>query len=63
MNHNSDGIVNATLALASGFPAYLAAIDPQTMSLVTAIILPCLFFGIGKGADLLLRWYIETRKK
>ena len=61
--NGNDGGVNAFLAIFSGIPAYIAALDPQTMTWISAIVLPCCFFALGKGADLLLRWWLETRKK
>ena len=43
---------------------YLTAIETHTLiSLVSAIVLPIVFFAIGKTADILLQIYFENKRQ
>lgn len=55
---------NILLAWASSAPTLLAALDGVTwISVVSAIVLPILFFAIGKTVDVLLQIYFRNRKE
>ena len=42
----------------------LAAIESRTLiSIISAIVLPIVFFAIGKTADVLLQIYLHKRQK
>ena len=56
-------IKNFYLAWVASVP-YLTAIESHTLiSLISAIVLPIIFFAIGKTADILLQIYFRTREK
>ena len=56
-------IKNFYLAWIASVP-YLTAIESHTLiSLISAIVLPIVFFAIGKTADILLQIYFQNKKK
>jgi hypothetical protein len=56
-------IKNFYLAWVASVP-YLTAIETHTLiSLVSAIVLPIVFFAIGKTADILLQIYFENKRQ
>lgn len=47
---------NGLLAGIANMPAFLAAIDTQTLiTIISAIVLPIVFFSVGKGIDVFLQ--------
>ena len=54
-------IKNITLAWTSTLGTLLATIDGD--QLVSAIVLPVLFFAIGKTVDVLLQIYLTAKKE
>ncbi len=54
-------IKNITLAWTSTLGTLLATIDGY--QLVSAIVLPVLFFAIGKTVDVLLQIYLTAKKE
>lgn len=65
MTHpQSDNAVNGFIAAVSGTPAALFAfVETSQLAMVTAVVLPCLFFLVGKTIDVIVRLYLERRKK
>ena len=56
-------IKNFYLAWVASVP-YLTAIETHTLiSLISAIVLPIVFFAIGKTADILLQIYFRSKEK
>ena len=56
-------IKNFYLAWIASVP-YLTAIESHTLiSVISAIVLPIVFFAIGKTADILLQIYFRTKEK
>ena len=56
-------IKNFYLAWISSVPV-LAAVESRTLiSIISAIVLPIVFFAIGKTADVLLQIYLHKRQK
>ena len=56
-------IKNFYLAWVSSIPV-LAAIESRTLiTIISAIILPIVFFAIGKTADILLQIYLQNKSK
>jgi hypothetical protein len=56
-------IKNFYLAWVSSFPV-MFAIEPRTLiTIISAIILPIVFFAIGKTADIALQIYLHNRAK
>jgi hypothetical protein len=56
-------IKNFYLAWVASVP-YLAAIESHTLiSVISAIILPIVFFAIGKTADILLQIYFRNDRQ
>jgi len=56
-------IKNFYLAWVSSVPV-LAAIESRTwISIISAIILPIVFFAIGKTADVILQIYLDRRRR
>ena len=56
-------IKNFYLAWVASVP-YLTAIETHTLiSLISAIVLPIVFFAIGKTADILLQIYLCSKEK
>jgi hypothetical protein len=49
---------NMLLSATSGVLAFITSLD-----LASTIILPVIFFVIGKGVDVAVRIYLEKRKK
>ena len=55
---------NLTLAWISSASSLFAAIEAKTLITVTsAIILPIIFFALGKTVDVLLQIYLSNRDK
>lgn len=55
---------NILLALVSSVSAILTAIDAKTViTILSAIVLPTLFFAIGKGVDVGLQFYFRLREE
>ena len=56
-------IKNFYLAWIASVP-YLFAIESHTLiSVISAIVLPIVFFAIGKTADILLQIYFRSKEK
>ena len=57
-------IKNISLALGSSVSAILAALDVKSVvTILSAIVLPTLFFAIGKGVDVGLQFYFRLREE
>lgn len=57
-------IKNILLAWASSLTSVFAAIEARTwITIVSAIVLPVLFFTLGKTIDVGLQIYLRRRKK
>ena len=54
---------NVLLAWASAGTALLSTISDGLMPLVSAVVLPIVFFAVGKTVDVLLQLYIARRRK
>lgn len=55
---------NILLAWASTATTIAAAIDTRTwITLISAIVLPIVFFAIGKTVDVLLQIHVRNREK
>lgn len=55
---------NLFLAYISSVSTFFAAIETRTViTLVSAIILPIIFFAIGKTVDVLLQIYLHKKKE
>ncbi len=55
---------NILLAWASSFTSLFAAIETGTwITIISAIVLPIVFFAIGKTVDVLLQIYFKRQKK
>ncbi len=53
---------NITISSLSGMPALFVAVESQTaLSIASAVVLPVLFFILGKTADILLQIYLKKR--
>ena len=56
-------IKNFYLAWVSSVPV-LAAVESRTLiSIISAIVLPIVFFAIGKTADVILQIYLNRRRR
>jgi len=45
-------------------PAVLAAVEsPSARSVLTAVVMPCVFFAISKTVDVLVQIYLKRRSK
>jgi hypothetical protein len=56
-------IKNITLAWISSASSIAAAIDEKTLiSIISAIILPVVFFTLGKTIDIALQFYFRKRE-
>ena len=56
-------IKNFYLAWISSVPV-LAAVESRTLiSIISAIVLPIVFFAIGKTADVILQIYLDRRRR
>ena len=56
-------IKNITLAWISSASSIAAAIDEKTLiSIISAIILPIVFFTLGKTIDIALQFYFRSRE-
>jgi hypothetical protein len=57
-------IKNITLAWVSSASSIAAAIDEKTLiSIISAIILPVIFFTLGKTIDIALQVYLSRKGK
>ena len=55
---------NALLAWASSITTLFAAVDTMNvLTVISAIVLPVLFFAIGKTVDVLLQIHLERQKR
>lgn len=55
---------NVLLAWASSVTSVFTAIETRTwLTLISAIVLPVVFFTLGKTVDVLLQIYFERRRK
>ncbi len=55
---------NFLLAYLSTVSSVFTAIETRTLiTIISAIVLPILFFGIGKTVDVLLQIYLDKRRK
>ena len=55
-------IKNFYLAWLSSFPAMFMIESRTLVSIISAIILPIVFFAVGKAADIALQIYLNRRK-
>ena len=56
-------IKNFYLAWIASVP-FMTAIEPRTLiSIISVIVLPIVFFAIGKTADVLLQIYLQNKNK
>ena len=55
-------IKNFYLAWLSSFPAMFMIESRTLISIISAIILPIVFFAIGKAADIALQIYLDNRQ-
>ena len=54
---------NAFLAWASSLSPTLAAIETRDMiTIISAIVLPVIFFAVGKTIDVLVQVYLKDRR-
>jgi hypothetical protein len=56
-------IKNFYLAWLSSLPAMFMIESRTLISIISAIVLPIVFFAIGKAADIALQIYLEDRRK
>lgn len=64
MTHPSDNVVNGVIAGISGIPGVFAmTIEPTTLVLISSIGMPLVLFFIGKTIDVVVRIYLDRRKK
>lgn len=62
MNIQMHDIKNLFLAGISSFPSAILAIETQTwIAIVSSIILPILFFAVGKAADVGVQIYFKRQ--
>ena len=55
---------NFLLSTLVSMPAMLAAVEIQTwISIVSAVVLPVLFFCVGKGIDVYVQVYLKERRR
>ena len=55
---------NILLAWVSAAPTFMAAVDGgNILTIVSAIILPTIFFLLGKGVDVAVQIYFREKKK
>ena len=55
---------NFLLAYLSTVSSVFTAIETRTLiTIISAIVLPILFFGVGKTVDVLLQIYLDKRRK
>lgn len=55
---------NAVVAIFSGLPAYISAvIDQSPASSLLAVVLPFVFFLLGKGVDVAIKIYFDRRNE
>jgi hypothetical protein len=56
-------IKNFYLAWVSSIPVLAAVESSMLITIISAIILPIVFFAIGKTADILLQIYLQNKSK
>lgn len=56
-------IKNFYLAWVSSVPVMFAVGSQTLITVISAIILPVLFFAVGKAADIALQIYLQSREK
>lgn len=57
-----DDMINVLLAAVSSVPSFLTALAGDGLiTIISAIVLPIVFFTVGKTADILLRIYFKRR--
>ena len=56
-------IKNFYLAWISSVPVMFAVGSQTLITVISAIILPIVFFAIGKAADIALQIYLDNRRK
>ena len=56
-----DDIKNFFLAWFSTVP-WLVAAEPTIISIISAVVLPVIFFTVGKTVDVVLQIYLNRRK-
>lgn len=61
MNHDNNGLIAVIGALPAWFIA--AFVDASKLAIATSILLPITFFFIGKAVDVILKLYLERRRK
>ena len=54
---------NVLLAWASAGAGLITTLSDGLMPLVSAVVLPIVFFAVGKTVDVLVQLYINRRKK
>jgi len=55
---------NFLLAYLSTVSSVFTAIETRTLiTIISAIVLPILFFGVGKTVDVLLQIFLDKRRK
>jgi len=55
---------NILLAWVSSLSSFFAAVETGTLiTIISAVVLPVVFFAVGKTVDVLLQVYFERRKK
>jgi hypothetical protein len=66
MNHTETGQfpMNFFLSITSPVVGFFASFfTTENIPVISAIVLPCLFFAIGKTVDVLVRIYFERKQK
>ena len=63
MMHSDNDMKNVFLAVLSGSPTLLAAAIEPALTIISAVILPIVFFVIGKSADILLQIHFRRREE
>lgn len=60
MNHYDSLPTNGILSAGSALLAFIVSgVDP----VITGILMPILFFAIGKGIDIVVKVYLDKRRK
>jgi hypothetical protein len=55
---------NFLIAYFSTAPSLVAAVETRTLiTLISAIVLPILFFTVGKTVDVILQIYLDKRRQ
>lgn len=62
--HSDNNMSNALVAaISSGWQWVITATDPSTTNMLSAILLPIVFFILGKAIDVAVKLYVESRDK